>query len=663
MPFSLPKAIHNWRLQSKFLLIAAPCALAVATLFGLLINEQMKLVNTTQDELEGVALIPKWYALQNSLQDHRESLQLNALGTGTAKVPVNTAAQVDASLQALTSAVPKDWVDTPHKLKALAQQWEGIKAASGRQSVETMSTLLSDEVGLIRWSADDSTMTFDPEVATYYLISALNFDLPQLHEQVDLVRNRMVNLIGRGEADDVLAGDIGARMLMIRQLGSNVILSLQKVEAAGVPLDGKLRELVKIYPVQQAALDDMAHTVNQALGNSSVAAIQQQTKPIEDLLDELAKHSGDLLAKALNDRIARLERDIAVELGLALLICTAAVGMAWLVFRKVNQDVACVLTQSEQLSRFSLGPCAVLVQKDELGTISAAVESVRQSQAKAIADIAALTAQLNSNTHTLENTTTQIHQNAADQADSSATVASSIEELSVSVSQVAEHAETAKNLANQTGESSLQGLGTVGATRHAMQGIGESTSQLARDMDLLGERSNSISTIVQTIHDIAEQTNLLALNAAIEAARAGEQGRGFAVVADEVRKLSERTAQATQDISGLVQDIQTDTLAAVSKVKGWNDQIADGMAKSDQAEQAMQGISAQSAQARESVNEIHEALAEQTVASQTIARQIERIAQGTEEAQTAVAALKQVATEVNGLSTQLNALVGRYSLD
>ncbi|MCQ8895065.1 methyl-accepting chemotaxis protein [Limnobacter humi] len=662
MPFTLPKALNSWRLQSKFVLIAAPCALAVATLFGLLINEQMKLVNTTREELAGVALVPQWYALQNSLQDHRESIQLNSMGAVSQHAAGDTAVAVDQALQALLAAMPTDWAETPKRLDALKTRWKSRQTGENAQAFQDLSALLSDEMGLIRWSADDSTMTFDPEVSTYYLISALNFDLPQLHEQVDLVRSRMVNLIGRGEADDVLAGEIGARMLMIRQLGSNLVLSFQKVESAGVPLDAKLREQLKDYPARETALHTLAGSINQALGASTMASINQQVQPLQSLLDEVAVQSSTLLRQALQQRIERLQKNIAMELGLAALICSMALTLALAVFRKVNRDVACVLTQSQRLSAFNLVNSPVLQQHDELGQISAAIETVRHSQATAIANISALTTQLNDNTRTLENTTGHIHQNAADQADSSASVASSIEELSVSVGQVAEHAEAAKHLANQTGESSRHGLHTVGAARQAMQGIGESTSLLAQDMDRLGERTDRISIIVQTIHDIAEQTNLLALNAAIEAARAGEQGRGFAVVADEVRKLSERTAQATQDISSLVESIQSETLAAVNKVKGWNNEIADGMAKSDQAEQAMQGINSQSLQACESVMEIHAALAEQTVASQTIARQIERIAQGTEEAQTAVAALTQVASEVNGLSTHLNRLVGQYQL-
>jgi methyl-accepting chemotaxis protein len=239
-------------------------------------------------------------------------------------------------------------------------------------------------------------------------------------------------------------------------------------------------------------------------------------------------------------------------------------------------------------------------------------------------------------------------------------VASATEELSVSVSQVSEQCRVADSLATQTGGAAQEGMTLVKNARATMENIGLASHTLGQTMEALGKRSSGISSIIQTIQDIAEQTNLLALNAAIEAARAGEQGRGFAVVADEVRKLSERTAQSTRDIADLVTAIQNDTQSAIGDVVSWKDRIAGGVELSISTEGQMEQIRQDSASTEEAIQEINQALSEQSQASQMIARQIEKIAQMTEETQSASHSVSDVAVEVKTMSEQLTAFVQKY---
>ena len=213
-----------------------------------------------------------------------------------------------------------------------------------------------------------------------------------------------------------------------------------------------------------------------------------------------------------------------------------------------------------------------------------------------------------------------------------------------------------------TGASAETGQQTVQATRRVMQDIGQATEALVGEMDMLDQRSKDITSIVQTIRDIAEQTNLLALNAAIEAARAGEQGRGFAVVADEVRRLSERTSDSTQSIATLVGGIQQETAQVIDRVRSWSGIISGGLSVVEQAERAMQGIAQHAVSTTTSIAEINAALSEQSSTSHDIARQIECIAQGSQAARQAVGNLNAVAQEVAELTDQLNQLVHTYTV-
>jgi methyl-accepting chemotaxis protein len=248
------------------------------------------------------------------------------------------------------------------------------------------------------------------------------------------------------------------------------------------------------------------------------------------------------------------------------------------------------------------------------------------------------------------------------QSDLSLSTAAAVEEITASIAQVAERARETLEDSREAGRLAEDGVRTVHEVAAEMQELAEAVNASSRNVEGLGERSREIGGIVGVIRGIAEQTNLLALNAAIEAARAGEQGRGFAVVADEVRKLAEGTGSATEDISRMIDSIQRDTGAAVAAMHASSTRVAQGVGLTARAAEALARITEGAHHTEKRIDDIAHATQEESVAGGEIARNVERVAQMAEDNKAAAIETANDAHMLADLSDRLGSLVGRFKL-
>lgn len=242
------------------------------------------------------------------------------------------------------------------------------------------------------------------------------------------------------------------------------------------------------------------------------------------------------------------------------------------------------------------------------------------------------------------------------------TVAVASEEMAATASDVASNCQSAAEAALSADKVSASGEALVRKTVQTLHELKSQTQETAETIQKLGVRSEEISGITRVIEDIADQTNLLALNAAIEAARAGEQGRGFAVVADEVRRLAERTSVATRQIGSLIATIQSDTSAAVLSMLRDAEKVQAGAGEASQSGEALQGIRERVNNLSSLVNQIATAAEEQSATTHEITKSIQQIRESVAETSSRAKTSTEAVKELTALSTSMIKLVGKFTV-
>ncbi len=248
------------------------------------------------------------------------------------------------------------------------------------------------------------------------------------------------------------------------------------------------------------------------------------------------------------------------------------------------------------------------------------------------------------------------------QSEAASTTAAAVEEMTVTIGEVSRSAQTAQDISRHTEVISENGSKVIHRAVTGINEIAKSVENSASVIGILELHSKDISTVVNVIKAIAEQTNLLALNAAIEAARAGEQGRGFAVVADEVRRLAERTKNSTQEITETICKIQTSTQSAVVSMNKSVEQVSNGAELANQAGEAIIDIKSSTGNVVDKIDQISHAIKEQSEACNEIARNVERIAQMTGENSLAVDKTLEAAHQLEAISASLEKTIGYFHL-
>lgn len=383
-----------------------------------------------------------------------------------------------------------------------------------------------------------------------------------------------------------------------------------------------------------------------------------------------ARDSTDALSKYKREEAAQRAQRATHEASIAvwgsyIAICVAAfiaiIFSLWF-SRHVTNQLDGAVTVVRRIAGGDLTTPVPICGRDEIGKLIDAMRNMRDSLRTSVTETKQQASSLAEASRQLSSNVSQMEINSTTQSSAASAIAANIEELTVSINHVSDNTSDASRLAadaDRTAASGAQTIERVVAEIHQLSHVVSAAAQRIGDLE---NQSARISSIIVVIREIADQTNLLALNAAIEAARAGEQGRGFAVVADEVRKLAERTSQSTAEIGDMIGNIQTSTREAVTEIQNGVASVDHGVELANSAGRTVDELRSMARRVADLISDISVGLREQSSASTDVAAKVEQIAVHAEEINASTASTGHATRTLDGIAGRMLATVNKFSL-
>lgn len=336
-------------------------------------------------------------------------------------------------------------------------------------------------------------------------------------------------------------------------------------------------------------------------------------------------------------------------------------------FNKTIDAISKPISESKVvLEKIAKGDLTVRMTGNYTGdylVIKESINNLAESFSKALSEVAnAVSATASAGTQ-ISSSAEEMAAGAQEQSAQTSDVAASVEEMTRTILETTQNASHAAEAAKKAGKVAVEGGSAVHETVEGMNKIAAVVQKSAQTVQDLGKSSDQIGEIVQVIDDIADQTNLLALNAAIEAARAGEQGRGFAVVADEVRKLAERTTKATKEIADMIKQIQKDTAEAVHAMSSGTEEVEKGKKLADKAGQSLEEIISVTQEVVDMITQVAAASEQQSSAAEQISKNVEGINNVARESAQGIQQIARASEDLNRLTVNLQDLMSKFSIN
>lgn len=393
-------------------------------------------------------------------------------------------------------------------------------------------------------------------------------------------------------------------------------------------------------------------------------AVKGMDRAPTELLSEAASLMQKIADDAAKEAAAQSRRAITISIAVMLAaLAVAFVAFLWMIQRAILNPARQLMRDLERLAEGDFSVSVKRSSRDEIGDVAVSAERVRASLGSILGDVNHSSDALSSASTELASTSGHAVENSQRQSGAAEAVAAAVEEMTVSITSVADSVEQGRQLAAKALDDTQQGnqkllelVGCIGRVEEAVQKISTSVNEFVKS-------TQSITGMTLQVREIAEQTNLLALNAAIEAARAGEQGRGFAVVADEVRKLAEKSTASVGEIDKITQTLNSQSDMVGKSIHHGQEHLAVSQELMKTVATMLANSTQSVTQASQNIDAIAASTKEQTVASNEIAKNMEQIAQMAEESCVAAKETAEAAGSLDQLAMRLQSSSARFKLE
>ena len=557
---------------------------------------------------------------------------------------------------------------TADKITVLKGQWEQLKKNSfNRPAAEAFadhSRLISDIGGLITYVADTSGLILDPELDSYYLMDAVVTRLPPLTDASGQMRG-----LGSGAAAKAnITNDRKMRLLVL----------LDRVTMGNKNLDNALKTAITQNPDIDSHIKGLdRQAVDSAndffkLITAELVETDSITVPADKIFSTGSRAIGSAfqlydailptLDNILAERVASGTSSKKIAVATALLVLVLVVYLFSGFYFSVVSTIRSINAGSQQLAEGDLTTRISLTVRDEMTHIADSFNKMVEQFHHVTTQIISSSQQVATASEELSSITEQTSQNIAEQQSQTEQVATAMNEMSATVQEVSSNISLTADASHDANKETTEGSKVVNDSVEAIQQLAEQIESAANVIHQLEQDSENINTVLDVIKGIAEQTNLLALNAAIEAARAGEQGRGFAVVADEVRTLAGRTQESTREINQIIEKLQSGSHKAVEVMNQSREQAQSVVKQAKQAGESLTSIAQVVSRINDMSSQIASAAEQQNCVTEEINRNVVSISDMANQTSDGSQQTASASDDLARLASSLQELVGQFKV-
>jgi methyl-accepting chemotaxis protein len=398
------------------------------------------------------------------------------------------------------------------------------------------------------------------------------------------------------------------------------------------------------------------------IGNRMMKDFDKMAEALHAVLDPFVKEQTDEAEMMMEGIVRSVDNMKTGVAGITLFAILFVSVVGFYLIRTIIKPINELLTEAERLGKGDFSMQIDESGKDEFGALAHELNQAVYKISSAIHDVKSAVGSLASSSEELSGSASHIADGSREQSNRTSQVAASSQMLNSAITDIARNVSGAADTAKKANEAASRVTGIVEETITSINGIADTTRETSQVVAILGNRSQDVGNIIKVIDDIANQTNLLALNAAIEAARAGEQGRGFAVVADEVRKLAEKTTTATKEIGETIGTIQQDTVKALSSMDDELKVVEKGVRFTQDAGAALKEIVVQVEELSLIIHQMAATIMEQSIVSDQISSDIEAASEIIKETSAGAEQIARTSHDIAQLASYLQSITAKFKV-